>query len=154
MMLRRLLARVLRPIFKGYNWVRGDPTYEKANLGNEEIDSLPIRIIKKVCNDCDKKEQELMCFHIRKHLYVARYRFRILDAYYLQYEIYAQMPIGIDKEIRDVYVQSIMVPRLLSWVFTDTEQLNAVISFFLDINLDKTIEIIKNREERKIKVET
>ena len=154
-MFKHLLARTLRPLFKGYNILRGDPTYEKANLGTEEIESLPINIVKKVCNDCDQTEQELMCFHIRKHLYVARYRYRFMDTYYILYEIYGEMPIGMDKEIREIYVQSIMVPRLLAWVFTDTEQLNAVISFFLDLNIDKTLEIIKEKEtrENKIKVD-
>lgn len=148
-MLKHLFLRMVRPFYKILKLVKGGVEYSPVHL-DAPLQTLPITMVRKGCEapDCDEYTEELLFFHVQKHTYLASYKRLgfLFDKYIHMYEIYGDMPEGLEPEVRDLYMQTVRIPRLLSWVHSDTEQLNAIIAFFLDMKVGKADEIMKRKK--------
>ena len=91
-----------------------------------------------------------MSFKVHKWEFESQYRFSIFNKQYFLYDVFCCLPEDMDKNIQTLYKQTITVPKLLSWVFDEEAQLQAVVGFFLDIKESELIDIRSKKDTESV----
>lgn len=143
-MLKHILSRPLRTLYKVLDKVRGNCTYVRITIKPKEF-TLPVTLANPLT-----KEEKTMSFKVHKWEFESQYRFSIFNKQYFLYDVFCCLPEDMDKNIQTLYKQTITVPKLLSWVFDEESQLQAVVGFFLDIKESELIDIRSKKDTDKV----
>lgn len=140
-MLKNLLRRMVLPMVKLKDCIKGKPTYHK--LTDKPVE---FQMIIKTKIDGDIKR---LVFKIKKETYLIKYPIGLFNQERHMYSIHCLLPDGdfirhdTDFDLRRHYITPIYVSSLLSWAYDEKKQLQAVIAFFLDIKMGDLPDSVK-----------